>query len=83
MAEGKQSQSTRRIRLLADKMFQQYEILVDAMSPPLGLEEVSRSELSRRWAAMSPDERMAELVRRGGGDLQAGIRSLLGDLGVL
>lgn len=83
MAEGKRSQATRRIHILADKMFRQYETLLQSMQPSLGLEEVSRSELARRWAALSPDERMTELARRGGGDVQAGVRSILSDLGVL
>jgi len=83
MAEGKRSQATRREHLLADKMFQQYQTLLDIMTPPLGLEDVSRSELARRWAAMTPDERMTEITRRGNGDVQAGVRSVLSDLGVL
>lgn len=72
MAVGKRSNVTRRTQMLVERMFEQYLLLVEEFSPPLGLEQVSLSELQRRWSFMSPEERQQELIRRGQGDPTVG-----------
>ena len=83
MAEGERSRATKRAQELAKRMFRQYQLLVKEFTPDLGMETVSGSEFERRWAAMDMDERTAELLRRGNGDLRAGLQSVIADLGVI
>ena len=81
MPAGKQSNVTRRTQMLVERMFQQYLLLVEEFSPPLGLEQVSTGEFARRWSAMTVEERQAEMVRMGRGDPVVGAAEVLDSLG--
>lgn len=85
MPEGVKSEATIRAEMLAERMVAQYEALVESgwTDPPLLTERVSPGEFRRRWRAMTPEERMAEIERQGQGDRSAGMRSVMEALGVV
>ena len=78
MPEGKTNPYTHRQKLLKDAIRARIDLLKKAMAVPLGMEEVSGEEYKRRYAAMPPEQRLAEIERLGLDEVE---RLLLGEQG--
>ena len=65
MPEGKTNPYTHRQKLLMDAIRYRIDLLKKALAVPLGMAEVNASEYKRRYAAMTPEQRLAEIERRG------------------
>lgn len=72
MPEAK-SEPTRLAEALLERMEEMYQTLVEAWPVPFGQERISLSKYRRRWAAMSDDERRAEIARIGVQAVLAGL----------
>lgn len=66
MPEGKRSPLTDDVLAIADAMMSDYDVLVEELAPlPFMQEEISRQEYQRRFRAMTPQGRLAEMQRLG------------------
>ena len=60
-----ESRPTRLVKLLQEEMERRYKILVKEWEIPFGMEKVTPEEYRRRFNAMTPEQRLAEIERLG------------------
>ncbi len=64
MAKGDQSELTEDVMALVDAMMKDVETLVQEWGKvPFMYEAISQAEYQRRFGAMTPEEKMAEIAR--------------------
>ena len=78
MPEGKTNPYTHRQKLLEDALRYRIDLLKKVLAVPLGMAEVSGEEYKRRYDAMTPEQRLAEIERLGLDEVE---RLLLGEQG--
>ncbi len=66
MPEGERSELTSTVLLIADAMMEDIKTVAEELAAvPLMQEEISQSEYQRRFRAMTPQQRLAEMNRIG------------------